>query len=173
MPPGTELPAWHLVAGSTGAGKTTYARGLTQRLGGICFSIDEWMNTLFWPDCPEKDNFPWAIERVRRCEAQAAEVAAQLIRSGVSSVLDMGLTTRAQREGWLDRAQAAGVRIELHLLDLPPALRWQRVQQRNAAAEGTFVFTVTRAMFDSLEQIWELPLAGESTRYRNVHWIAE
>jgi len=37
----------HLVCGSTGAGKTTYARALSERIGAVRFSIDEWMTALF------------------------------------------------------------------------------------------------------------------------------
>jgi predicted kinase len=58
---------WHLITGSTGAGKSTLARELVQCHNAVRFAIDEWMNTLFWQDCPEKNDYPWAIERVRRC----------------------------------------------------------------------------------------------------------
>ncbi len=43
-------PRVHLIAGSTGAGKTTYARALAEQVGGVRFSIDEWMTALFWMD---------------------------------------------------------------------------------------------------------------------------
>ena len=43
----------HLICGSTGAGKTTYARELANNIGGIVFSIDEWMVSLFREDAPE------------------------------------------------------------------------------------------------------------------------
>jgi len=44
----------HLISGSTGAGKTTYARELSERIEGVCFSIDRWMSTLFW-EVPSAD----------------------------------------------------------------------------------------------------------------------
>ena len=164
---------WHLIAGPTGAGKTTYGRALAERLGGVYFSVDEWMNTLFWPDLPEKNDFVWATERVRRCEVQAAAVATQLAASDVSAVIDFGLTTRVQREGWAARAEAAGIAVQLHTLELPSSLRWARVQERNASAEGTFVFPVTRAMFHGMEQLWEAPDGAEEARYSGVYRIAE
>jgi predicted kinase len=40
----------NLICGSTGAGKTNYAIELTQRLGAIRISIDEWMTALFLID---------------------------------------------------------------------------------------------------------------------------
>jgi predicted kinase len=43
----------HLISGSTGAGKTTYASQLSERLKGVRFSIDEWMAALFWMDTPQ------------------------------------------------------------------------------------------------------------------------
>ena len=45
-----ETPLIHLICGSTGAGKTTYARELATNIGGVVFSIDEWMVTLFGED---------------------------------------------------------------------------------------------------------------------------
>ena len=42
----------HLVFGPQGAGKTTHARALAARIGGVRFSIDEWMAQLFAPDWP-------------------------------------------------------------------------------------------------------------------------
>ena len=43
-------PLIHLICGSTGAGKTTYAKALAAKLGAVHFSIDQWMATLYWPD---------------------------------------------------------------------------------------------------------------------------
>ena len=42
----------HILAGSTGAGKSTYAAELCARTGAVRFSIDEWMGKLFWMDSP-------------------------------------------------------------------------------------------------------------------------
>ena len=130
------------------------------------------MNTLFWQDCPEKNDFPWAMERVRRCELQAGAVASDLIRCGRSSVLDMGFTTRAQRQSWVLRAQAAQIPVGLHSLELPAELRWIRVEERNHAVGGTFVFPVTREMFDGMERMWEPPTEEEGTQYRTFSRIA-
>ena len=66
---------WHVVTGSTGAGKSTFARELATRVSGMRFSIDEWMTRLYWMDSPEKKDFEWAMERIARCEEQIAAEA--------------------------------------------------------------------------------------------------
>jgi predicted kinase len=156
------LSRWHILAGSTGAGKSTLARRLVEETGAVRFAIDEWMNTLFWADCPQKNDYPWAIERVCRCEEQIAMVATQLAHAGVDSILDLGFTQQSQRMAWLERARAAGVEVELHVLDVPAEVRWQRVCERNEGTAETYTFAVTRAMFDAMEAMWELP--GEAER---------
>ena len=54
----------HIVFGSQGAGKTTYARQLASETKGTRFSIDEWMGELFGPDLPKPMSLPWIMERV-------------------------------------------------------------------------------------------------------------
>jgi predicted kinase len=155
------VATWHLVAGSTGAGKTTATREIAERVGGVRLSIDAWMNALYWMDCPEKNDFAWALERVGRCEAQIEAVARELARVGVDAVLDLGFTTRAQRVGWLEKARAAGVGCVLHVLEVGAEVRWARVLERNRGTGGTYAFEVTREMFDFMEGRWEAPSVEE------------
>ena len=156
---------WHLLAGSTGAGKSTMARDLAQRMSAVRFSIDEWMSALYWMDCPLKNDLPWALDRIERCEAQMEAAAVQLAQIGVDAVFDLGFTQVAQRMAWLDRAKRAGVRCELHVLDVPQEIRWLRVRKRNRDESETFSFEVTREMFDFMEQRWELPDEEELAKF--------
>jgi predicted kinase len=160
---------WHLLTGSTGAGKSTLALDLAQQTNGIRFSIDDWMNTLFWPDCPAKNDLAFALDRIARCESQIAAVATQLAHSGIDAILDLGFTQREHRLAWLRRAQAAGIPCRLHVLDVPVEIRWQRVCERNLGGErgdsATFTFAVTREMFDFMEARWELPDAAERSLF--------
>ena len=41
------MPIAHLICGSTGAGKTTYALELARREGALRFTVDEWMAQFF------------------------------------------------------------------------------------------------------------------------------
>ncbi|HYG25842.1 MAG TPA: AAA family ATPase, partial [Caulobacteraceae bacterium] len=88
----TTAPSIHLVAGSTGAGKTTFSMQLAEREGAIRLSIDEWMTALFGPDQGEQIEFAWMMERINRCEAVMWQTALEASRRGVGAVLDVGLT---------------------------------------------------------------------------------
>jgi predicted kinase len=168
----TRTATWHLITGSTGAGKSTLARTLAQQTNGIRFAIDDWMNTLFWPDCPAKNDLAFALDRIARCEAQIAAVATQLAQAGIDSILDLGFTQREHRLAWLARAQSAGIPCQLHVLDIAADLRWSRVTERNQGDSPTFTFAVTREMFDFMEARWELPDAQELAQFDSAITLA-
>ncbi len=153
----------HLIVGPTGAGKTTYARELAARDGGIRFSIDEWMARCFWPDAPAEPDYAWALARVMRCEAQIMEVCAQLGQTGLSIVLDMGFFAREQRGRISTALREAGLATRLHLLDVSPAVRWARVAHRNKAQGETYALHVDRQTFDFAEGLFE-PLTPAESR---------
>lgn len=150
-----------LVVGSTGAGKTTYARRLAEELGGVRFSIDEWMTTLFWADSPQPIEFAWTIERVQRCEAQIAAMARQLAARGVPAILDLGFTTKEHRDRFRAFAAQADLGAAVHFIDVPADERWQRVNRRNSERGETYAMQVDRQMFDFMDAMWEPPLEAE------------
>jgi predicted kinase len=160
----TNKPAFHIICGSTGAGKSTYAKRLADEVGGIHFAIDEWMVALFWKDSPDPIEFEWAMERVNRCEVQIAAMATQCVTRGVPAILDLGFTKAAHRQKFADIAGAASIDIALHFLDVPADVRWLRVQQRNAQKGETFSLEVGRDMFDFVEGMWEAPDDHELAR---------
>lgn len=166
--PETIAPHIHLICGATGAGKTTYAIKLAETLPGVRFSIDEWMNTLFWMDAPATQDGTWAMARVERCTAQMRNVIGELARSGTPAVVDAGLTTQADRGAFTVWADEQGLSCRLHWLDVAPDIRWSRVGARNNDGGGGTGFEVTREMFDFMENLWEPPTPEEMTRFDGV-----
>jgi predicted kinase len=162
-------PTFHLVCGSTGAGKTTYSLDLVQQLNGVRFSIDEWMVGLFGEDKPEPLRFDWVVERVGRCETQIGRLATQCARAGVSPVLDLSFLRARNRADFADIAKQAGISIVLHVLDVPAGERWKRVKARNEAQGETFSLTVSQPIFDFMEKIWEPPTAAEMAAYHGAY----
>ncbi len=157
----TAPATFHLVCGSTGAGKSTNALRLVRELGALHFSIDDWMVRLFGPDQPPKRDWPWIAERLARCESLMVETAAEAGRRGVSSVLDLGFQRADQRQRIAQQATAADLSARLHFIDVPTEERWRRVSGRNDAQGETYRMTVTRPMFDFIESIWQPPSSDE------------
>jgi predicted kinase len=163
-------PLIHLVCGSTGAGKTTYALALADRIGGVRFSIDEWMADLFWTDAPQPIDGRWAMERVERCYRRIWATAAAAAGRGLPCVLDLGFTTAESRGRFADLARNAGLTAQLHFVDVPAEERWRRVQARNAGQGETrqLAFEIDRSMFDFVEGLWEPPSAAEMAALNGV-----
>jgi len=153
------VPKVYVITGGTGAGKTTYALKLAADTGGIRFSIDDWMTTLFWMDSPDPISHDWAMERINRVEAQMWETARQIFAQGLPVILDLGFTKAAHRQKFHDLAKEAGVEPLLHWVDISPEERWRRVQSRNTEKGETFAMEVPREMFDFMENQWEAPEA--------------
>ena len=163
-------PVIHLICGSTGAGKTTYARRLADDIGGVLFSIDAWMTTLYWMDSPQPLDPAWSLERVDRCNAQIWQTAAEVAGRGVPCILDLGFSAAEQRKRFRGLAEAAGLSARLHYLDVDADERWRRVEARNRAGpdENQLTFAVTREMFDFVETLFEPPSDDEMRAAESV-----
>ena len=151
----------HLVFGPQGAGKTTHARALAARIGGVRFSIDEWMAQLFAQDLPATMDLAWIMARVQRCEQRIWVTAMDIAATGTVVVLDLGLMQAQKRRDFGALANAAGHEVCWHFVDAPQALRRERVLARNLERGDTFAFEVTPAMFDFMETRFEPPTDDE------------
>ena len=146
-----------LVCGPTGVGKTTYSISLSQELEAIRFSIDPWMQTLFSKDMISLD-YAWMIERVNRCYEQIWQVSEQILALSGNVVLDLGFTTKAQRDFFSTRSTKLSVNSEIHYLYAHKDTRKQRVDKRNLEKDpAVYTFEVTDMMFDFMEPRFEAP----------------
>ena len=146
-----------LVCGPTGVGKTTYSVSLANEIQGIKFSIDPWMQTLFAKDMGDLD-FEWMMERVNRCSDQIWQVSEQILAINGNVILDLGFTTKEQRDVFTDRARALGIDPEVHYLNASKETRKQRVDKRNTEKDpAVYAFEVTDMMFDFMEPRFEIP----------------
>jgi predicted kinase len=154
-------PCVHLVFGPVGAGKSTYARALAARDGGVRFAIDDWMHELFAPDLAPALDFAWIMARVRRCEQRIRATAQDVLRTGTPVVLDLGFMKAADRAVFRAWAAESGHAVRDHFVHAPAPLRAERVRARNEARGETFSFEVTPAMFELVEHLFEPPDAAE------------
>jgi len=157
-----------LVCGPTGAGKTTYSMSICDEIGAVKFSIDPWMQTLFSKDMTSLD-FSWMMERVSRCYEQIWEVSEQILALDGNVVLDLGFTTKAQRDTFVNKASTLNIKAEIHYLDALTETRRQRVANRNVEKDPkVYSFEVTDMMFNFMEPKFEVPDENELENGRKV-----
>ena len=154
----------HIVFGTQGAGKTTYARKLADETKGTRFSIDEWMGALFGPESSKPMDFAWIMERVQRCERRIRATASEVVKRGGSAVLDLGFMKVGDRSRFVSLAEAEGLPTQLHFVTAPQAFRRSRVASRNSNKGDSFAFEVTPAMFDFMERHFEPPTDAELSK---------
>jgi len=158
-----------LVCGPTGVGKTTHSLSLANEIKAIKFSIDPWMHTLFSKDMTSLD-FEWMMERVHRCSEQIWQVSEQILALNGSVILDLGFTTKAQRDIFAHRARELGINPEIHYLNASKDTRKQRVDKRNTEKDpSVYVFEVTDMMFNFMEPRFEVPDEEELKNGRTIN----
>ncbi|MFT3855386.1 MAG: AAA family ATPase [Ilumatobacteraceae bacterium] len=141
-----------LTCGLPGAGKTTLAQHLAADRRALRLTKDEWMWAL--------GSSPWDAPAQEKVERQLWRVAQDVLRLGVSVVLDFGLWTRVERDELRLGARDIGVGVELHHLDVPTDELWCRIDSRNAAPPWDAA-PITRAHLDEWATLFQAPDAAE------------
>lgn len=103
----------------------------------------------------------WIFERAARCQRQILQTGLAIAGRKLDVVLDIGLTTAADRSAVLKVIQGNGFLSKLHFLDVDRATRWQRVERRNEEQGPTFRLVITPAMFAFMESRYENPASVE------------
>jgi len=85
---------------------------------------DEWLWAL--------GSTPWDEPTREKVEQQLWRLAQEILRLGLTVVLDFGLWARIERDEMREAARSLGVGIELHYLDVPTEELWRRIEVRNS-----------------------------------------
>ena len=141
-----------LMVGLPGAGKTTSARSIGARETALVLTPDEWMVPLFG----ESD----AGGRRDVLEARLIRLALDMLRLGVSVVLDFGFWGRDERSALLAIAADCGANGEVVYLPVDPVSQWQRISQRWMATPH-LTFPITQGELDAWREQFEEPTAAE------------
>jgi len=129
------MPTLYLLCGKIAAGKSTLARQLASRPATLLISEDHWTSTLFADDLKTIEDYGRLSARLR---AAMAPHIVDVLRQGLSVVLDFPANTVRQRAWMRSLIAEARVPHELHHLDVPNEICKQRLRRRNAGGEHQF-----------------------------------
>ena len=129
------MPTLYLLCGKIAAGKSTLARQLAERPATLLIAEDHWTSTLFAGDLKTIEDYGRLSARLR---AAMAPHIVDILRRGLSVVLDFPANTIRQRAWMRSLIAEAKVAHELHHLDIPDAICRQRLRKRNAGGEHQF-----------------------------------
>jgi len=128
-------PTLYLLCGKIAAGKSTLARSLAARPATLLIVQDHWMSHLFPVEVRTIDDFARHSARLR---AAMGPHIVDILRQGLSVVLDFPANTVTYRNWMRSLITQANVAHELHLLDVPDTICRQRLRQRNANGEHPY-----------------------------------
>jgi predicted kinase len=141
-----------LTCGLPGAGKSTLARRLAAERGAVRLTKDEWMWAL--------GSSPWDATTQTRVEQELWSLAQEILRLGLSVVLDFGLWTRVERDEMRSVARDLGVGVELHYVSAPVDELWRRIGLRNSEPPWDRE-PILRSHLDEWAQTFQAPDAAE------------
>ena len=146
----------HLLSGKIASGKSTLARQLADQDGTVRINEDRWLSVLYEGEMHSLSDY---VARAARLRAVMGPHVVELLRSGVSVVLDFPANTRDFRAWMKHIIDEAGCDHALHVLDTPEALCRERLKQRNES--GLHEFRVTEEQFDLFSQHYQPPEPDE------------
>lgn len=116
-------PRLVIVCGLPGSGKTTHAKRVERTLRAIRFCPDEWLSAM------EIDL--WEEGTRARIEKLQWKLAQNVLALGHNVVIEWGTWARSERDALRTGARALGAAVELHFLDPPVDVLFERIRARN------------------------------------------
>lgn len=146
----------HMLCGKIASGKSTLAAKLADQPGTVLISEDAWLGGLF------ADQMSSGADYVRysaKLRAVIGPHVIELLRAGVSVVLDYQANTVDIRNWMRSIFEGAKAEHQLHLLTASDATCLDRLRARNAA--GNHPFAATEAQFQAFTKHFVPPSLDE------------
>jgi len=103
---------------------------------------------------------PWEELTQGKVERELWHIAQDVLRLGLSVVLDFGLWAHIERDDMRSAARSLGVGVELHYLSAPTDELWRRIEARNSEPPWDRG-TISRAHLDEWTALFQAPDASE------------
>ena len=115
-------PRLIIVCGLPGSGKTRLAKAIESWVEAVRFCPDEWMDAL---------SIDLYDEETRgKIEALQWKFSQQLLKLGLTVIIEWGTWGRSERDTLRLGARALGAAVELHYLTAPADVLYERIQHR-------------------------------------------
>ncbi len=152
-----EPPTLFLMVGLPGSGKTHRAQELAAEHGALRLTPGAWMLSIFGQDDRHQsrpDGKRWLLE------GRLVALALDVLRLGVSVVLDFGLWSRDERSALRWLAASVGASCQVVYLPVERDVQWSRIEaRRKSAPEQTF--PMAEDELDGWKASFEVPDDGE------------
>jgi predicted kinase len=159
MPKGT----LHFISGRLAAGKTTLARQLAAEYHAVLISEDVWLSKLSDGISSFDDYLKWS----QRCRSVMGPLVVDMLRSGVSVILDFAGNRVTERAWARSLSEAAGSSHILHFLDVDEEECLRRLMVRNERKpEGLYFASTAEAEFRAICKYFQVPTVEEGL---NIH----
>ena len=137
-----------IVCGLPGSGKTSHAKRLEEKFRAIRFCADDWMNAL-------GINL-WKSEARQRIEQLQWKLAQEILRLGHTAVIEWGTWAKSERDALREGARGLGAAVELHFLDDPVDVLFDRIRRRNTESPR-----ITLEDLEKWAELFQRPSAEE------------
>ena len=153
----------HFIAGRLAAGKTTLARELAAEYHAVLISEDVWLSRLSDGITSFDDYLKWS----RRCRSVMAPLIIDILKAGVSVVLDFAGNRIEERSWARNLSEEAGSSHTLHILDVDEDECLRRLLVRNdVKPEGLYFATTTEPEFRAICKYFQPPTTDEDLNIR-------
>jgi predicted kinase len=148
----------YCICGKIAAGKTSLARELTAQYAAVLICEDEWLVRLE----AQIETFDDFRRQARRLRAAVGPHVVDLLRLGISVVLDFPANTPKDRAWIRSLFETAKAQHELHVIEATDELCRARLRKRNETMpEGLYFGHVSEDIFDPVTSLLALPSQAE------------
>jgi predicted kinase len=149
-------PTLHLMCGKIASGKSTLATFLSAEQGVVLLTEDQWLSRLYPEQIRSVADY---VRLARQLRSVTGPLVIDLLKAGVTVVLDFPANTPADRQWLRNLADAAQASHCLHFIDIDDDTCRARLHRRNAGGEHDFA--TTDAEFDLITSYFQAPNSDE------------